>query len=618
MNVKEFTAALCERASSNVGEVYSSALEQMEGVYVAVRTRLVGPPLHRHLQALLLASTHPDGAHDLATGARHATTYVLSVCQLELSTYESFFVLRSKREALKGFLETLGGIYYDLLRPAVVHCDKVDELREVAIALSMYVLEPHSHSRRSAVLAPLLSIVFRLNKDVQERLIYRAETLIMTEIRGFEPQLSDLDYPRRLDDAIRPHSPQDTPLPRPSLGWYPTLTTLLICLSKIYGVLERSTFQSMAQEAVSVCLGTLLEASKMIQQEKGQLDALLFLIKHLLILREQIGGFDCDLIQKEKFFNFGSVANRIRRLVVNRERLQGISFDSPAALFKLFTPTISESRNDARHDLELGLRHVCGSFVAHCSALILLPLLRLSSIFGEAHASVKQEAETQNEQEHVLLRKHPSFSDERLAEAVRELNVNLSVNLPAIIRLLRLYVSGPPQPLPTSPLLARFTVKTTGVDGEARKGDTPHLSIDTPATAPDASGGSSSSSGEPSAVSSPASPTSPPGDGRPLGRSRIVTSGSASSSHLGTGTIAGTGIADLNDSVGIILRPLHVGISEAVRQCDHLLRIELKLSQSEMDNLHWNSPQTVEEMIGHLLSDTPPDGLVSAATSVVA
>lgn len=36
------------------------------------------------------------------------------------------------------------------------------------------------------------------------------------------------------------------------------------------------------------------------------LDSSLFLVKHLLILREQVTSFECDLVTKEKFLDFSN------------------------------------------------------------------------------------------------------------------------------------------------------------------------------------------------------------------------------------------------------------------------------------------------------------------------
>lgn len=48
----------------------------------------------------------------------------------------------------------------------------------------------------------------------------------------------------------------------------------------------------MAQDAVSACTAQFKSAAKLIEKQQSPLDGVLFLLKHLLALREQISPFE--------------------------------------------------------------------------------------------------------------------------------------------------------------------------------------------------------------------------------------------------------------------------------------------------------------------------------------
>jgi hypothetical protein len=91
-------------------------------------------------------------------------------------------------------------------------------------------------------------------QDAQQRLVFRTENLVVSEIQNFVPKDRDLDYPRLLHitSGTAPLSPSiKSPTLSPTLsqlggaselfdsgvlfqGWYPTLRKSIWILSKIY------------------------------------------------------------------------------------------------------------------------------------------------------------------------------------------------------------------------------------------------------------------------------------------------------------------------------------------------------------------------------------------------
>jgi len=136
-------------------------------------------------------------------------------------------------------------------------------------------------------------------------------------VQGFAPTQEDLNYPgtpitratKRFswDGALFPKTNAQFLFFQERLksneAWYVTLERTLGCLSKVFRVVEPTVFEQLAQEAVAACTFTLLDASKRIGKKATLDDGDLFLIKHLLLLREQISPFHAALSSKAGLFS---------------------------------------------------------------------------------------------------------------------------------------------------------------------------------------------------------------------------------------------------------------------------------------------------------------------------
>ena len=90
--------------------------------------------------------------------------------------------------------------------------------------------------------------------------------------------------------------------------------------SKLYRCLEIPIFQSLSQEVLSACLQSISGAANTIGSNpaKTRADGLLFEIKHLLILREQIAPFQVDFKVKETSLNFSQIKTAAVSLINHR------------------------------------------------------------------------------------------------------------------------------------------------------------------------------------------------------------------------------------------------------------------------------------------------------------
>lgn len=93
------------------------------------------------------------------------------------------------------------------------------------------------------VLVRLLGGLDKTVNDAQERLAYCAEVRLRSDVVLFEPSEADLDYPKVLQLQQQTDAAVQAPLDT-SASWYPPLRDTLSLLSRLYGVVEVSVFES--------------------------------------------------------------------------------------------------------------------------------------------------------------------------------------------------------------------------------------------------------------------------------------------------------------------------------------------------------------------------------------
>lgn len=305
--------------------------------------------LRHNLQAGLGSSLPPNMS--LCVAVRLAYTTLLRVTQLEQQLFESLFnvdrTLQSKEQASRQgaamastsharflennsevfvIIENMSNVTRDFLRPYLIKEKNVDELCKVIATLSEDV---RSQMLAMPVPRPLLEHLLKgldcTVNDAKERLSYCAENQIRKEVHLFEPMHSHLNYPDLLEqkEGLVAHTASDlTPDSDPDLGsgglplppesgggkevvdvyqtWYPPMRHTLSILSKLYGVVEMSVFEDFARRGVDACVAALKAGAEKVKRKsgassEGSLHGDLFLVRHLLILREQLVPFEIRL-----------------------------------------------------------------------------------------------------------------------------------------------------------------------------------------------------------------------------------------------------------------------------------------------------------------------------------
>jgi len=439
LNYKPLMSMLKKRV--DVHETYSSTLEELEVFYAHLRLRLINAPVTAHLQSVLQTQLPTS---QLASSTRQASTYILDVSHFERQCFEAYFELRQPQEPLANLQNTVGDIFYKALRPVVLSCDSVDSLREMADCLQLDILEPHQSSSRRADFASVLAVVFRLHKDVQEKLIFRVQTYIRDEIKGYQISMADLNYPAilyELQDSKLPATegsdPQEVAMKevaRHQSGWFPPLERTLSILAKIYRALEMSTFQGLAQEAVDVCAERLKAASQALAQRQvpdpsdplgmavRSMDSQLFFIKQLLILREQVAAFECDLVATEKHFNFSNFWDALHLRL-------------PHGLLGILKPSMQQSQVDSKKDIEAELKATCETLITDLTAHITQPLAGLLSEIGDYLA--------RSGADRAKLKEQAFMEPQRLRKDVAAFLAHVGARVPIAASHIRLYLAAP-------------------------------------------------------------------------------------------------------------------------------------------------------------------------------
>ncbi|KAJ7057953.1 Sec34-like family-domain-containing protein [Mycena amicta] len=385
------------RAASHPAEL-SALLSECHAAYFSVRKSLLVGRLVQEIRGL------DPGRTELVELTRAGCSYLKQLCMDEWGLYQAFF--STGEDLLYQYLETLCDYLYDDLRPRILHEPRLTALCEVCTVLQALMVldsagasvdddDDDSHSKyadqdpqkpnaRPLHIAHLLSMVLQ---DAQTRLFFKAQAVIQSDIRYYVPkaEIGDLSWPENiiLVDGGAPLDRQDT--------WYPTVQKTVWVLEQLRDFVNPAIFEDIAQEAVTLCRQSLVLAADMIKQRptaindskpaapplppllSNTLDGDLFLVRHLLILKEithnldlRLGHADGPEDVHQYLYGVGdtlaSMLNRTTSLL-------------PGALFaSLGMPRTDEGIRDAKHGIDHDLKRVCEEVIATCAAPLCDPL----------------------------------------------------------------------------------------------------------------------------------------------------------------------------------------------------------------------------------------------------
>ncbi|KAI3667095.1 hypothetical protein L6452_42140 [Arctium lappa] len=425
-----------ERRSSR--KEYAQILSECHRIYCEQRLSLVKGIVSQRISEYSRKETLPSLT-------RSGCAYLMQVCQLEHQLFDHFFPSTSEDiSSLAPLVDPLCTYLYDTLRPKLIHETNLDVLCELVDILKIEVIGEQL-SRRSESLAGIRPTLDRILADIHERLTFRARTHIRDEIANYLPLDEDLDYPRKLEQSAETKSDPSS-LDQSSdvfKTWYPPLEKTVSCLSKLYNCLEQAVFTGLAQEAVEVCSLSIQKASKLVAKRSSLMDGQLFLIKHLLILREQIAPFDIEFSVTHKELDFSHLLEHLRRILRGQTSL--FDWSRSTSLARTLSPRVLESQIDAKKELEKNLKATCEEFIMSITKLVVDPMLSFVTKVTAVRVALSSGAQNQKLESAMgkPLKDQAFATPDKVAEIVQKVNGAMQNELPRVMGKMKLYLQNP-------------------------------------------------------------------------------------------------------------------------------------------------------------------------------
>ncbi|KAA8522688.1 hypothetical protein F0562_009150 [Nyssa sinensis] len=409
----ELKPVLEEIESRTPRKEYVQILAECHKLYCEQRLSLVKGIVHQRIFEFAKKETLPSLM-------RSGCAYLMQVCQLEYQLFDHFFSSSSEDiSSLAPLVDPLCTYLYDTLRPKLIHETNLDILCELVDILKVEVLGEQL-SRRSESLAGLRPTLDRILADVHERLTFRARTHIRDEIANYIPFDEDLDYPAKLERST------ETNLETASTDE------------------KLRLFTGLAQEAVEVCSVSIQKASKLIQKRQSPMDGQLFLIKHLLILREQIAPFDIEFSVTHKELDFSHLLEHLRRILRGQASL--FDWSRSTSLARTLSPRVLESQIDAKKELEKSLKATCEEFIMSVTKLDCGSHAFLCYKGDSCESCIvlwQSESKARVSYMAKPLKDQAFATPDKVAELVQKVSAAIQQELPGILAKMKLYLQNP-------------------------------------------------------------------------------------------------------------------------------------------------------------------------------
>lgn len=402
---------------SNEGAVLRTAsdiLKDVKNSYVEIRIQLLMPYIRQIVSHIDGSSAMTSNAvnDSLSPGIRQAYSLLLRISQLEFQLAETLFNAvdnnvkyrqgqllptdvysntssnlitplanmqfsssKSDYNEIKLIIQNVSNAINDRLRPLIIREVEIDELCRVITTLAEDVKAQITAMPIPKILTTqLLTGLELIVSDTQERLVYCAELKLRQEIQMFEPTNENLAYPDVLERFHNEYNADNTTQMDITKTWYPPLHRTLSLLSKLYGVVDMSVFENYARRSVEMCVKSLKMGSDRMKRinNSSVIHGDLFLVRHLLVLREQLIPFEIRLQGTDRILDYKPTVSALQHLASHTRSLFRFDIANGLLMFAWDgIPALQEMQVDAKKELDNVLKNACISLKQNTIKLVL-------------------------------------------------------------------------------------------------------------------------------------------------------------------------------------------------------------------------------------------------------
>lgn len=374
--VLKLTTEIARRCESH--DEYNGLFHDCMRNYFGTRYKLLAPQLTKN------AEESVKDMRDIVQFSRSNLTFYKNLCTQEYELFTKFFATGELE-----FIDWLGDIcssLYDTIRQRVIRETDINMLCELTSLLLKYKeeeeqefddadslggvspVDPEEAPEPEDVHTINFSVLFKpVLQDVQSRLLFRVQAYVDQEIVRHVPKESDLyglsnrrghkrtsSTASARDSVTKEYDPENL-----FKDWYPPMRKAVALLSQIYQLVSSSIFDDLAHRIVHECLTSLQSVHTLAKSRLGKLGANLFLIKHLLILRQQITEFDIEYVPADVQIDFSGIAE-----VFSLVRKEGVSLNTSNLLnlARISVPKVVNNMFDAKEELYAKVRNSIHDF----------------------------------------------------------------------------------------------------------------------------------------------------------------------------------------------------------------------------------------------------------------
>ncbi|KAJ2999451.1 Golgi transport complex subunit 3 [Globomyces sp. JEL0801] len=379
---------------------YLSLLRDCFAAYTSVRSSILSPYIHQNIRDMSVDT-------NLTTFASKGCAYIIRLCTDEYQLFCEFFSLGE--EEVKDYLYNISILLSHQLRPLILKETRIDVLSELCQSFLFHLKSTDQSNEVENGRSHMVKyVVESILHETQERLTFRAQDYIRTEIEAFRPREQEilvlargpgLPKPAAInsitgvsdvlanDTNLSPVTPGSSSLSptveaalesaeigevgieKPTFGggeWYPTLQRTMKLLQKLHGSVPEASFDDLAQDVVESCRSSIIAASILLAQNQTPADGQLFIIKNLLQLREHISFYDSKFTRSTRTFDVTEVFDALKDVFINPLTFQTYG--------NLALPFLKTQEDDVRQILDNDLKKACESFILDASKTSSLPI----------------------------------------------------------------------------------------------------------------------------------------------------------------------------------------------------------------------------------------------------